>query len=156
MSKSISLMFFKASIFYLLVGCVWGAIMTFPSVHEFLEAGPAGMIGGMHAHWNLLGWVSLAVMGAIYYLLPLITGKELYSEKLAKAHFWIFNLLIIVGTVLGVVAGYLGGVLFIAKKFAEISATIGPYMMLLNINSIIEAIVPNSLFAYIIYKTITR
>mgnify|MGYP001137924823 CR=1 FL=1 len=101
MSKTISLMFLKASIIYFLIGSAWGAIQTFPSVHEFLEAGPAGIISGMHAHWNLLGWVSLAVIGAIYYLVPVISGKELYSERLAKAHFWIVNLGIVIGAILG-------------------------------------------------------
>lgn len=156
MSNKISLLYIKASIAFFFVACVWGAIMTFPSVHEFVEAGPAGIIIGMHAHWSLLGWVSLAIIGAIYYIVPVITGKELYSEKAAKAQFWIFTLLIIIGTILGVLAGYQGGVLFIAERFGEINATIGPYMMLFNIISIIEAIVPQSIFAYNIYKTITR
>jgi cytochrome c oxidase cbb3-type subunit 1 len=149
-------MFLKAAIIYLLIGCIWGAVMTFPTVHEFLEAGPAGIIGGMHAHWNLLGWVTMAIIGGVYYLVPLIKGKELYSEKLAKVHFWVFNVLIVIGTVLGLAAGYLGGSLFIAERFAEIEATIGPYMMMISINSVVEAIVPNTLFAFIIYKTITK
>ncbi|MFQ6080276.1 MAG: cbb3-type cytochrome c oxidase subunit I [Candidatus Bathyarchaeia archaeon] len=156
MSKIVANMFIKASIVYLLIGCVWGAIMTLPPVHEFVEeGGPAGIIGGMHAHWNLLGWVSLAVMGGIYYLVPVVVGKDLYSERLARIHFWIFNIAIVVGTILALIAGYLGGTLYLAEEFAAIEPTIGPYMMMVVIISWIEAAV-NFLFAYVIYKTIRR
>ncbi len=130
--------------------------MTFPSVHNFLESGPARIIVGMHSHWNLLGWVSLAVIGVIYHLVPAIVGKELHSERLARIHFWLFAPLIIITSTLGVVAGYQGGILFSAKRFTEIDATIGPYMMILNILYIIEALVPFLLFAYNIHKTITK
>jgi cbb3-type cytochrome oxidase subunit 1 len=149
-------MFIKTSIVFFLVGCVWGAIQTLPSVREFIETGPAGIISGMHAHWNLLGWVSFAIIGAIYYLVPVITGKDLYSERLAKAHFWLYAILVIIGTALGVIAGYLGGTLFIEKRLAEIGPTIGPYMILITIIAFLEAIVANGLFAYIIYKTVRR
>lgn len=155
MSKIVTNMFIKASIVYLLIGCIWGAIQTLPSVHEFIEAGPAGIIVGMHTHWSLLGWVSIAIMGGIYYLVPVIVGKDLYSERLAKAHFWIFNIAIVVGTILGLVAGYLGGTLYLAENFAAIEPTIGPYMMLLTIVSWIEA-AANFPFAYNIYKTVTK
>jgi cytochrome c oxidase cbb3-type subunit 1 len=149
-------MFLEASIVFFGVGCVWGTIMTFPSVHSFLESAPARIIVGMHSHWNLLGWVSLALIGVIYYLVPAIVGKELYSEKLARIHFWLFVLLIIITSTLGTVAGYQGGMLFSAKRFTEIEATMGPYMIMLNVLYIIEALVPVSLFAYNIRKTITR
>ncbi len=155
MANKISLMFIKVSIIFFLVGCVWGTIMAFPSTHEFIEEGPARIIVGMHSHWNLLGWVSLALIGAIYYLVPVITGNELFSERLAKIHFWIFIPLILITSILGVVAGYQGGVLYAAERFGEISATIGPYMMVLNILYVIEATVPQGLFAYNIYRTIT-
>jgi len=70
MSKVAASRFIKASIIYFLIGCFWGAIQSLPPVHEFTEEGPAGIIVGMHAHWNLLGWVSMALIGAIYYLVP--------------------------------------------------------------------------------------
>jgi hypothetical protein len=83
-------------------------------------------------------------------------GKELHSEKLARIHFWLFVPLIIITSTLGVVAGYQGGILFSAKRFTEIDATIGPYMMMLTPLYIIEAFVPIGIFAYNIHKTITK
>jgi len=68
----------------------------------------------------------------------------------------LFVLLIIITSTLGTVAGYQGGMLFSAKRFTEIEATMGPYMIMLNVLYIIEALVPVSLFAYNIRKTITR
>lgn len=85
-----------------------------------------------------------------------IVGKELHSEKLARIHFWLFVPLIIITSTLGVVAGYQGGILFSAKRFTEIDATIGPYMMMLTPLYIIEAFVPIGIFAYNIHKTITK
>jgi len=82
-------------------------------------------------------------------------GKDLYSERLAKIHFWIYNIAIVVGTILAVIAGYLGGILFLAKNFDAIDPTIGPYMIVVTVLGWIEAAV-NLLFAYNIYKTITR
>lgn len=41
----------------------------------------------VHAHFNLLGWVSLALIGGIYQLNPLLA-----TTKLATAHFWLHNI----------------------------------------------------------------
>jgi len=155
LSKSVGLLYIKISIIFLLIGCIWGAIMTFPQVHEFLEAGPGGIISGMHAHWNLLGWVTVALMGGIYYLVPKMSGKKLYSEKLARIQLYLFVLFLVIVNIFGVTAGYKGGILFLAGKMAEIESTIGPYMMAVTIVSVLEAIIPNFMFAYNIYRTIT-
>jgi cbb3-type cytochrome oxidase subunit 1 len=40
----------------------------------------------VHAHVNLLGWVSLGIMGVIYRVYP-----EAAETRLAAAHFWIHN-----------------------------------------------------------------
>jgi cytochrome c oxidase cbb3-type subunit 1 len=36
-----------------------------------------------------LGWVSLVLFAGIYYLLPRLYGKQVYSIKLANLHFWL-------------------------------------------------------------------
>jgi cbb3-type cytochrome oxidase subunit 1 len=41
----------------------------------------------LHAHINLLGWVSMALFGLIYRQFPSMAGNTL-----AKAHFWLYNL----------------------------------------------------------------
>jgi len=44
----------------------------------------------MHVHLNLLGWVSIALMGTIYLTLPMVTGKQIYSVRLANVGFWFY------------------------------------------------------------------
>ena len=41
-----------------------------------------------HAHLALLGFSTFIEIGAIYYGLPKLLKRELYSEKLARLHFW--------------------------------------------------------------------
>jgi cbb3-type cytochrome oxidase subunit 1 len=41
----------------------------------------------VHAHLNLLGWVSLAIIGCIYLLKP-----HLATTRLARMHFWLHNI----------------------------------------------------------------
>ncbi len=56
---------------------IQGAIQTQEPVHSFIQAGPGGMIGGAHVHVGLMGWMSLALMAAIYYLVPIFSGKSI-------------------------------------------------------------------------------
>ncbi|MCP4432985.1 MAG: cytochrome-c oxidase, cbb3-type subunit I [Gammaproteobacteria bacterium] len=41
-----------------------------------------------HVHSGALGWVALVSMGAMYYLIPRLFGRELYSLMLVEIHFW--------------------------------------------------------------------
>jgi len=41
-----------------------------------------------HVHSGALGWVALVSMGAMYYLIPRLFDRELYSLKLVEVHFW--------------------------------------------------------------------
>jgi cytochrome c oxidase cbb3-type subunit 1 len=41
-----------------------------------------------HVHSGALGWVALVSMGSLYYLIPRLFGRELYSLKLVEVHFW--------------------------------------------------------------------
>ncbi len=41
-----------------------------------------------HVHGGTLGWNGFLISGMIYYLVPKLWRTELYSNKLADAHFW--------------------------------------------------------------------
>lgn len=41
-----------------------------------------------HAHMNLVGGVVLLAMCVTFYLLPIFTGKKIYSIKLVQHTFW--------------------------------------------------------------------
>jgi cytochrome c oxidase cbb3-type subunit 1 len=61
-----------------------------------------------HVHSGALGWVAMISIGAIYHLLPVLTGrKEMYSERLINVHFWLAT----IGTVLYIAAMWVNGIM---------------------------------------------
>jgi len=44
------------------------------------------------AHAVTLGWITLAIMGASYQLIPIVLGQPVWSERLARWQFWILLL----------------------------------------------------------------
>jgi hypothetical protein len=69
--------FIKVAAVYLVVGVTMGIVMGI--AHEFVLA-------PVHAHINLLGWATLAIIGVIYHAYP-AAG----ATRLAAVHFWIHN-----------------------------------------------------------------
>ncbi|MDF2724736.1 MAG: hypothetical protein K0Q59_4411 [Paenibacillus sp.] len=70
--------FLKIAAVYLSIGVLLG--MTMGIIHDF-------SLTSVHAHINLLGWVSMAIFGLIYHFYPLAA-----ETKLAKTHFWLHNI----------------------------------------------------------------
>ena len=61
-----------------------------------------------HVHSGALGWVALVSIGAIYFLVPKVFGREeMYSTKFINMHFWISTL----GIVLYISAMWIAGVM---------------------------------------------
>jgi cytochrome c oxidase cbb3-type subunit 1 len=61
-----------------------------------------------HVHSGALGWVGLVSIGAIYFLVPKVFGKDgMYSTKLIETHFWVAT----IGIVLYIVAMWIAGVM---------------------------------------------
>jgi cytochrome c oxidase cbb3-type subunit I len=49
-----------------------------------------------HVHAGALGWVAFVSIGAIYYMIPRLVGKEkMYSIKLIEVHFWVATFAIV-------------------------------------------------------------
>jgi cbb3-type cytochrome oxidase subunit 1 len=63
---------------YLAIGVTMGIVMGI--THQFALA-------PVHAHINLLGWASLAIMGVVYHVYPAAA-----KTRLANIHFWIHNI----------------------------------------------------------------
>lgn len=66
-----------AAIVYLCLGITLGVFMGASRDHTLFP---------VHAHINLLGWVSLALIGFIYHFFP-VAG----ASRLASAQFWLHN-----------------------------------------------------------------
>ncbi len=60
-----------------------------------------------HVHSGALGWVALITMGSMYYLIPRLFNRELYSLKLVEVHFWAAT----VGIVLYISSMWVAGIM---------------------------------------------
>jgi hypothetical protein len=68
----------RIAVLYWIAAVCWGIYMG--ATEDFTDI-------PVHAHLNLLGWVSLALCGVIYAQAP-----HLAETMLAKVHFWLHNL----------------------------------------------------------------
>ena len=60
-----------------------------------------------HVHSGALGWVALVSMGSMYYLIPRLFNRELYSLRLVEVHFWVST----IGIVLYITSMWVAGVM---------------------------------------------
>jgi cytochrome c oxidase cbb3-type subunit 1 len=58
---------------------------------------------------QIFGFLALILFGAIYYLLPQLVGPDIVCMKLAKAHFWLSLLGLILGPVILALGGFMEG-----------------------------------------------
>ncbi len=60
-----------------------------------------------HVHSGALGWVGFISIGAMYYLIPRLFNRELFSLKLVETHFWVAT----IGIVLYITAMWISGIM---------------------------------------------
>ena len=83
MSKT-TLGFIFTGLVYLVIGITLGVL--------FFIIPETRLLSTVHAHLNLVGFVSFTIFGIAYHILPRFRGKPLYSEKLAWWQFWLANI----------------------------------------------------------------
>ena len=107
-----TLWFVYACIIYSIIGFSWGAVMGgVPAIRHFVHESPQGhLITLAHGHINLLGWVEMAIFAALYYVVPAVSRRAIYSVRLVKVHFWMHNFGLIGMVVFFLVAGLVGGI----------------------------------------------
>jgi cytochrome c oxidase cbb3-type subunit 1 len=110
--------FLAVSALSLLIGTMHGMLQVLPPIRAWLDSigspygGPGHMIDPLaHAHINLVGGVVMLVMGVTYYLLPILSGRTIYSLRLVQHSFWLMTLGVFsfytVQMVFGIREGYL-------------------------------------------------
>jgi cytochrome c oxidase cbb3-type subunit 1 len=106
-----TLWFAFACIIYSIIGFSWGALMGgIKSWRNFVDYAPHGhLLVLAHAHINLLGWVEMAIFSALYYIVPRLAGRPIFSVMLVKVHFWMHNFGLIGMVVFFSLAGLIGG-----------------------------------------------
>ncbi len=98
----LAMKFFIAAIVYILVSSTFGVFMASGTARALLSKGYLRLA---HTHLALVGWVTLTIMGAMYQMLPMLSLKELYSEKIGEVQFWTANLGV-VGLFISLVTGH--------------------------------------------------
>jgi cytochrome c oxidase cbb3-type subunit 1 len=63
-----------------------------------------------HAHLGLYAFYTMVMFGAVYYIMPRLTGREFFSRKLIHTHFWCsaigISMMFLVLTVGGIIQGH--------------------------------------------------
>jgi cytochrome c oxidase cbb3-type subunit 1 len=96
---------FTGTIMYFIVS-IQGSIMALPQVQRVTHFNN-WVVG--HAHVGVLGFSAMIALGGLYFILPRITGRPLYSRFLADLQYW-FVLLGTIGfttdlTIVGLIQG---------------------------------------------------
>jgi cbb3-type cytochrome c oxidase subunit I len=76
---------FTGTIIYLFT-CLQGPMQSLPQVQRVTHFSNWVVA---HAHMGVLGFSGMIALGGIYYILPKITGKPLYSKLLADFQYWL-------------------------------------------------------------------
>lgn len=118
-------LFIKIAGVYFFIAVILGLVMGI--IHNF-------SFTSVHAHLNLLGWVSMAIFGLIYSVYP-----RAGQTKLAGAHFWLHNIglpvmqgslfmqiltgnaAMTIGTIIGSLLVVAGVLLFVINLFNHIN-----------------------------------
>jgi len=145
--------FVYACIIYSIIGFSWGAVMGgVPAFRHFVDYSAHGrLITLAHGHINLLGWVEMAIFAALYYVVPRLVSREIYSVKLVKVHFWMHNFGVIGMVVFFLAAGLVGGLDTseeVEKLVSHLLAFVGIFGTL-----VLSA---NIIWGYNLYKTTVK
>ncbi len=76
--------FVLAGTLWYLVTCTQGPIQSLPAVQRVTHF-TNWVIG--HSHISVLGFAGFIAIGAMYHVLPMVTGREVYSRKLMSVQF---------------------------------------------------------------------
>ena len=96
---------FTGTIMYFFVS-IQGSMMSLPQVQRVTHFNN-WVVG--HAHIGVLGFAGMIALGGIYYILPKLTGKPLYSRFLADLQYWLILIGVVGFTVVLTIAGLIQG-----------------------------------------------
>lgn len=83
--ESIPLRFMLIGAFFYFLVSAQGTFQAMRDINMYLHFSqwPVG-----HSHLSLLGSFGFLVMGFVYFIIPRVTGRQIYSMRLASYHFW--------------------------------------------------------------------
>ncbi len=96
---------FAGTVLYLLT-CLQGPLQSLPYVQRLTHF-TNWVIA--HAHLGVLGFAGMITLGGIYFILPRITGRPIYSSFLANVQYWLVLIGIIGFFIVLTIAGLIQG-----------------------------------------------
>jgi len=118
MTQGPGVIWIKAAVAYFIMGTALGIYMGASGDH---------VLTPVHAHFNLLGWASLALVGLIYRQFP-VAG----SHWMATVQFWLHNAGLLAAMFL--LTGVLRGTTSLEPILGVASVVIGASVVLFSIN----------------------
>jgi cbb3-type cytochrome c oxidase subunit I len=130
---------------FVLTGTIWyffvniqGSMMALPHVQRITHFNN-WVVG--HAHIGVLGFAGVTALGGLYFILPKITGKPLYSKFLADVQYWLVLIGVtgfaVVLTIVGLIQGnawYNGEALYrtlpMIQPYYILRASLGAFIMI--------------------------
>jgi cytochrome c oxidase cbb3-type subunit 1 len=114
-----------------------------------------------HVHAGALGWNGLVTFGAMYYLIPKLWNREIYSIKLVEVHFWVSTIGVVLYIASMWVAGIMQGLMWravnedgtLTYSFVESLQAMYPFYMVRFLGGAIF-LIGVVLMGYNLYKTI--
>ena len=85
LANNLPLRFVLTGAFFYFITCIQGPFQATRSINWYLHF-TQWVVG--HAHVALLGTFTFFDFGAIYYILPRVLKRQIYSVALARAHYW--------------------------------------------------------------------
>lgn len=149
-----TLLFVFACIVYALIGFSWGALMGgLSDFRHFVDHRLHGnLIVRAHTHINLLGWVEMAIFAAVYYIVPRLVRRPIYSMKLVKVHFWMHNIGLSGMVFFFALAGVLGGNASVHSSPAEVELIVKPLLATMGMFGTL-VLLANIIWGFNIFKT---
>ena len=77
---------FAGTVWYLLT-CLQGPLQSLPYIQRLTHFTNWVVA---HAHMGVFGFAGMIAFGAIYFILPRVTGRPIHSNRLADIQYWLF------------------------------------------------------------------
>jgi cytochrome c oxidase cbb3-type subunit 1 len=106
-----------------------------------------------HAHLGMYAFITMTFFGAVYYMLPRLTGQEWCSAGLIKAHFWTTAIGMVIYWVGLTIGGWLQGEMMNNPDtpFMEIVSMTIPFLWSRSFAAVLMTI-GHVIFGYLVYR----
>ena len=125
--ESYTAKFLVVGAFYYLLGCFQGSTEALRGVQRLTHFTDFVIA---HSHLTVFGTFILWVTAGMYFVIPRLSGHELYSRRLAQWHYWLtvagFSVMAVVLSVQGLIQGTM---LQVGADFVDSMAAMKPYWL---------------------------